>query len=133
MTFWADRPVLVTGGSGFIGSHLVEALLNVDARVRVAGRNRAKFQSVLGRTAERVECLEGDLASPEFARLACMDMDAVFNLAAQVAGVGHNSAHPGTIFTSNMARGRRCTHERGSFSCGQLGVRLPSSRYGADA
>ena len=32
---WKDRPVLVTGGASFIGSHLVDALARHGARVRV--------------------------------------------------------------------------------------------------
>jgi len=36
MTYWKDRSVLVTGGAGFIGAHLVEALTGKRAKVRVA-------------------------------------------------------------------------------------------------
>lgn len=38
MWFWANRQVLVTGGSGSIGSHLVEFLLEQHAKIRTAAR-----------------------------------------------------------------------------------------------
>ncbi|MDA2933348.1 SDR family NAD(P)-dependent oxidoreductase [Acidobacteria bacterium AH-259-D05] len=105
MTYWAGKSVLVTGGTGFIGSHLVEALLERNAHVRVAGRDREHLRAVLGRREGEIEFLQGDLTSPVFARQACAGMEAVFNLAAQVAGVEYNNSHPGTTFTSNVAIG----------------------------
>ena len=105
MTYWAGKSVLLTGGTGFIGSHLVEALLARGAHVRIVGRNRERLQAVLGERADQVEFLEGDLMSSAFVCRACAGMEAVFNLAAQVAGVGYNSRHPGTIFTNNVAIG----------------------------
>jgi GDP-L-fucose synthase len=97
MSFWKDKRILVTGGSGFIGSHLVERLLSEGAVVRVCGRSRAGLIHVLGQMAAEVEFLEGDLASLEFAQQACKGQAMVFHLAAKVAGVGYNSIHPGSI------------------------------------
>ena len=103
MSFWTGQKTLVAGGSGFIGSHLVERLLNEGAHVRVAGRKRSRLEEKIGSKMSDVEFLEGDLRLPEFANTACQDRDTVFNLTAHVAGAGWNNSHPGTMFTENVA------------------------------
>jgi GDP-L-fucose synthase len=105
MSFWQGKRILVTGGSGFIGSHLVERLMGEGATVRVCGRSQAKFARVLGETAADVEFLTGDLSSLDFAEQACRGQDTVFHLAANVAGVGYNSTHPGSILFDNATAG----------------------------
>lgn len=105
MSFWQGKRILVTGGSGFIGSHLVERLLAEGAAVRVCGRSPARLDRFLGPAAAEVEFLAGDLADPDFARRACQGQALVFHLAAKVAGVGYNSAHPGSILYDNSIAG----------------------------
>jgi len=55
---WKDRLVLVTGATGFIGSHLAERLVVEGARVRVLVRNPQKLIPSL---INRVEVARGDL------------------------------------------------------------------------
>lgn len=105
MTFWKGKRILVTGGSGFIGSHLVERLLSEGAAVRVCGRSKERLDKVLGQIAQEVEFLEGDLGSLGFAEQACMGQEIVFHLAANVAGVGYNSTHSGSILFDNARMG----------------------------
>jgi nucleoside-diphosphate-sugar epimerase len=74
--------VLVTGGAGFIGSHLAEALVRAGHQVRVlddlySGR-RANLAPVRG----DVEFVEGDCADPAVARRAMRGIEAVFHEAA---------------------------------------------------
>ncbi len=102
MSFWTGRRTLVTGGTGFIGSHLVERLLEDGARVTVVGRSRTKLEKMIGEKVTDVKFLEGDLRSAEFSASVCKNMEAVFNLAACVAGAGWNSTHPGSMFTQNI-------------------------------
>jgi UDP-glucose 4-epimerase len=72
---------LVTGGAGFIGSHLVEELIRRGHVVRVADSlitgSRRNLAHVNG-----VEFLEGDLAEPAFARRAVQGMEYVLHQAA---------------------------------------------------
>ncbi len=105
MSFWKNKRVLVTGGTGFIGSHLVERLLLEGAVVRTCGRSQVRLFDHLDRAAAEVEFLEGDLAALEFAQRACAGQELVFHLAAKVAGVGYNNAHPGSILFDNATIG----------------------------
>lgn len=72
--------VLVTGGAGFLGRYLVEALLARRYAVRVLGRKVYPELEALG-----VECVQGDLADPAIVSSACSGMDAVFHVASYVA------------------------------------------------
>lgn len=105
MSFWDGRKTLITGGSGFIGSHLVDHLLDAGADVRVVGRNRDNLEKKIGDRISGVDFYTGDIRDPDVAVACCKDRDSVFHLAAQVAGAGWNSAHPGTMLTQNLACG----------------------------
>lgn len=76
------KKALVTGGSGFIGSNLVKLLLSKGWVVRIlddfSTGNRDNISSL------DIEIIEGDICSPETAKLACKDMDVVFHMAASV-------------------------------------------------
>ena len=71
--------VLVTGGAGFIGSHLVEALLARGDRVRVLDDLSAGNREAVS---DEAELVVGDLADEETARRAVGAMDAVVHLGA---------------------------------------------------
>jgi nucleoside-diphosphate-sugar epimerase len=83
---------LVTGGAGFIGSHLVEALVRHGHAVRVADNlvtgKRRNLAHVNG-----VELLEGDLADPAFARRAVTGTTYVLHQAA-IPSVPRSVADP---------------------------------------
>jgi UDP-glucose 4-epimerase len=71
---------LVTGGAGFIGSHLVEALLARDHQVRVLDNfSSGKFSHLAGLA---VEIVSGDLGNQEVVHRAVQGVDLVFHLAA---------------------------------------------------
>ncbi|AMY10208.1 UDP-glucose 4-epimerase [Luteitalea pratensis] len=72
---------LVTGGAGFIGSHMVEALRKRGDRVRVADSLVTGKRTNLAHVDE-VELLEGDLADEAFARKAVEGVEYVLHQAA---------------------------------------------------
>src|SRR6266536_984539 len=72
---------LVTGGAGFIGSHLAEELTRRGERVRVVDNFRSGKRINLAHLPQ-VEVLEGDLADLNVARTAVIGMDYVLHQAA---------------------------------------------------
>lgn len=72
----------MTGGAGFIGSHLVEALLNDGYRVRVVDNLATGHRSNLAHVEGRYEWLEGDLSDFEVCRRAVDGVEFVFHEAA---------------------------------------------------
>ena len=80
---WEDRPVLVTGGAGFIGSHLVEDLVARGARVTVVDNLASGAEENLAATAggitlEQLDLISGDLRPV----LAAHGPQTIFHLAA---------------------------------------------------
>lgn len=102
MGFWTDRRVLVTGGSGFIGSHLVAELVTAGARVTATTSSEVSRPPFLEAVRDRIHVATGDLADPAVARRAVHGKDVVLHLAARVGGIAYNVAHPGSIFRDNM-------------------------------
>jgi UDP-glucose 4-epimerase len=94
---------LVTGGAGFIGSHLAEELLRRGQRVRVADSlitgKRANLEAI--NVHGGIEFLEGDLADPAFAEQACAGMDYVLHQAA-IPSVPRSVDDPVTSNRSNI-------------------------------
>jgi UDP-glucose 4-epimerase len=84
---------LVTGGCGFIGSHLVAALLARGHRVRVLDNLTTGRRENLADLAADVELLVGDVADPDVARRAVQGCEIVFHLAA-LASVARSVAAP---------------------------------------
>ncbi len=73
---------LVTGGAGFIGSHLVEALVNRGERVRVLDNlSEGKMENVAS-VIDRIEFMRADVRDPEAVRAAVEGVDYVLHQAA---------------------------------------------------
>jgi nucleoside-diphosphate-sugar epimerase len=91
---------LVTGGAGFIGSHLAEELVRRGQRVRVADALITGKRSNLDHV-RSVEFLEGDLADLAFARQAVPGVDFVLHQAA-IPSVPRSVADPLTSHRANV-------------------------------
>lgn len=74
--------VVVTGGAGFIGSHLTEALLGEGFRVRVVDNLATGHRENLGHLGDRYEWLEGDVADFQVCQRAAEGAQYVFHQAA---------------------------------------------------
>lgn len=100
--YWHQKKVLVTGGAGFIGSHLVELLLSQGAKVTVTGR-KPKTQAVYIKPLLNklsYHCL--DLLQPSSKLVTVFqDQHTIFHLAARVAGIEYNRHHPATMLRDN--------------------------------
>lgn len=85
--------VLITGGAGFIGSHLCDELLGAGYRVRALDDLRPQVHGARRERpaylAKEVELLVGDVRDPEVVRRALDGVDAVYHFAAAV-GVGQS-------------------------------------------
>lgn len=94
-------PILITGGAGFIGSHLADALLAAGHRVRVLDNLSTGKRSNLALDNPRLELLEGDVADAALVRRAVAGCQAVVHLAA-VASVQASVDDPVGTHQSNF-------------------------------
>jgi UDP-glucose 4-epimerase len=78
----AQAVSLVTGGAGFIGSHLVERLLALGHRVRVVDNLSTGSERNLAHVLGDIEFVKGDLRDEATCRVAAAHADTVFHLAA---------------------------------------------------
>lgn len=96
MDFWKDKRVLVTGGSGFLGSFVVEKLREKGCRDIFVPHSE-----------------EYDLRHSEVIQRLLKDAkpNMIIHLAARVGGIGANRAHPAEFFYDNLMMGVQLMHE----------------------
>jgi UDP-glucose 4-epimerase len=102
--FWARRRTLVTGGCGFIGSHLVEALIDAGADVLVLDAyDSASTNGFLeGVEDPALEVRLGDVADPFLVRELSAGVDTIFHLAALI-GIPYSYEAPAHYVRTNVS------------------------------
>jgi nucleoside-diphosphate-sugar epimerase len=95
--FWKDQLVIVTGGCGFVGSHLVEMLQAEGANVQILDDGSRGQHKPAG-----VKIYPYDAANTAACERVFAGAFAVFNLAASVAGVTYNQGHHIEMFKHNL-------------------------------
>jgi GDP-L-fucose synthase len=98
-SFWSGKPVVVTGGAGFLGKPTVRMLTELGADVRVP------------------RSADSDLTDPAACREAVDGAEVVLHLAANVGGIGYNRRNPAPLIRDNMAMGLNVFE-----ACRELGV-----------
>lgn len=85
--FWKNKKVVITGGAGFLGSHLVPKLRKMGADIFVPLSKNY------------------DLRQKSTCRKVLKDQNIVIHLAAKVGGIGFNREYPGEMFYDNIIMG----------------------------
>lgn len=103
---WQGKRVLVTGAGGFIGSHLVEALVGQGAQVRAFVRYNSRgdpgLLAVLPPDVQKqLDTVPGDLRDQEAVRTAAQQMDVIFHLGALIA-IPYSYVHPREVIETNV-------------------------------
>jgi GDP-L-fucose synthase len=95
--FYTNKKVLVTGGSGFVGTAIVKQLLESGAHVRIPVRNR---KPVI--VHPNIETMQADLSIHEECVKAATGVEYVFHAAGAVAAAAVNATNPMSAITSNL-------------------------------
>lgn len=105
-----DCRVLVTGGCSFIGSHLVESLVQEGARVTVVDDLSSGCLQNISAVADKVHFIEGDLRDSAVADRSMRGQQVVFHLANIHGGRGFIETHPGEICQNLLIDGNVFYH-----------------------
>lgn len=106
MTFWREKRVLITGAGGFIGSHLVEMLVEERAKVRAFVRYNSRsdwglLSELPEETLDAVEVIPGDLRDLPAVTAAMRGVSHVFHLGALIA-IPYSYVHPAEVVEVNV-------------------------------
>src|SRR5687768_16800933 len=120
---------LVTGGAGFIGSHLVERLVRDGQTVRVMDNFSSGRRINLEPFASKIEVIEGDLRNPGDCRRACVGIETIFHQAA-VPSVPKSVEDPMTSHQANVDGTFNLLLAAHTENCRRVVYAASSSAYG---
>jgi UDP-glucose 4-epimerase len=101
VNFYRNKKVIVTGGAGFIGSHLVEKLVSLHAQVTVLDNLHTGTLKNLESVRTQITFIEGDIQNKELCNASLKEAEIVFHLAAQIS-VPESVIDPEHCFTTNV-------------------------------
>jgi dTDP-glucose 4,6-dehydratase len=103
---WQGKKVLITGAGGFIGSHLVDELLNKNADVTAfvhynARNDRGMLEGRYNKMTPHFTAIAGDVTDSLFVKKAVAEKDVVFHLAALI-GIPYSYSAPESYVNTNI-------------------------------
>lgn len=129
MTFWQDKSVLVAGGAGFIGHHLVDALLRENAVVHVVDDystgDAARLDALAPSGTNQLTRMKHDITTPAMLPQA----DVIYNLASPASPVHYQSDPIQTWKTNVLGTLQLLEH---ALTCGASFVQASTSEVYGD-
>lgn len=104
---WKNKKVLVTGGASFIGSHMVDQLVEREADVRVVDDLSSGTEENIKEHLKKktIEFIKGDLLDSSVAKIAAKKINTVFHLANDHGGRGYVDLHQANCSTNLILDG----------------------------
>lgn len=105
--FWKRKKILITGGASFIGSHLVDSLVDRVLRLRVVDDlSSGKLENIKDHLKNKsIEFIKGDLRNESIAKRAVANTDLIFHLAGDHGGRGYVDLHQAACSVNLMLDG----------------------------
>lgn len=97
-SFWKNKKVLVTGGTGFVGSYVAKILAEKGADVTVTTSNTKNNKNTFKHGKVKI----ADLTNLQDCLIATKDQEIVFHFAALDGGVSFKKTHPAEMFRANV-------------------------------